>query len=233
MAAAGLNPYALAPAAEELTPLRDEIWRRMPHKEVPTVYPPLAIAAFSIASRLPFPMLAWKLIGHRGRSRRLLAAPAPRPRRRSAGGTDGLVRLESAGGAGGGGHGARRRPRGGGGGGRRALPAAQTRAGPARRPPALGGRRRPRQAGARFAALPMWARQSGRPALVPRRRRCGLTAVAALPVVAGHRRSAAGAGDLRRLLGVQRPPVRAALAAARRGRRRPGPRPRRSTSSRA
>ena len=61
VAAAGLNPYALAPAAEKLTPLRDEIWRRMPHKQVPTVYPPLSIAAFSIASRLPFPMLAWKL----------------------------------------------------------------------------------------------------------------------------------------------------------------------------
>jgi hypothetical protein len=62
VAAAGMNPYALAPEAETLTPLRDEIWRRLPHKEVPTVYPPLSLAAFSIAIRLPFPMLAWKLI---------------------------------------------------------------------------------------------------------------------------------------------------------------------------
>jgi alpha-1,6-mannosyltransferase len=62
VAAAGLNPYALAPAAEKLTPLRDEIWRRLPHKRVPAVYPPLSIAAFSIASRLPFPMAAWKLM---------------------------------------------------------------------------------------------------------------------------------------------------------------------------
>ncbi len=62
VAAAGLNPYALAPAAEQLIPLRDGIWRRLPHKQIPTVYPPLAIAAFSIASRLPFPLLAWKLI---------------------------------------------------------------------------------------------------------------------------------------------------------------------------
>jgi alpha-1,6-mannosyltransferase len=61
VAAAGLNPYALAPEAEELVPLRDGIWRRLPHKQIPTVYPPLAVAAFSIASRLPFPMLAWKL----------------------------------------------------------------------------------------------------------------------------------------------------------------------------
>jgi hypothetical protein len=62
VAAAGFNPYALAPAAEELTPLRDATWRRLPHSEVPTVYPPLAVAAFSIASRLPFPLLAWKLV---------------------------------------------------------------------------------------------------------------------------------------------------------------------------
>ncbi|MFL6194635.1 MAG: hypothetical protein ACJ75H_10730 [Thermoanaerobaculia bacterium] len=62
VAAAGQNPYALAPAAGALTPLRDEAWRRLPHKEVPTVYPPLSLAAFSISSRLPFPMLAWKLM---------------------------------------------------------------------------------------------------------------------------------------------------------------------------
>jgi hypothetical protein len=62
VAAAGLNPYALAPAAEKLTPLRDESWRRVPHRSVPTVYPPLSLAAFSIASRLPFPMHLWKLM---------------------------------------------------------------------------------------------------------------------------------------------------------------------------
>jgi hypothetical protein len=61
VAAAGHNPYALAPDAGELASLRDEVWRRLPHKQVPTVYPPLAIAAFSIAIRLPFPLLAWKL----------------------------------------------------------------------------------------------------------------------------------------------------------------------------
>ena len=62
VAAAGLNPYALAPAAEKLTPLRDEIWRRLPHRSVPTVYPPLSLAAFSIAIRTPFPMPVWKLM---------------------------------------------------------------------------------------------------------------------------------------------------------------------------
>jgi alpha-1,6-mannosyltransferase len=60
VAAAGFNPYALPPAAGRLSPLRDEMWRRLPHTQVPTVYPPLSVAAFSIASRLPFPLLGWK-----------------------------------------------------------------------------------------------------------------------------------------------------------------------------
>jgi hypothetical protein len=60
VAAAGHNPYALAPDARELTFLRDEPWRQLSHREVPTVYPPLSIAAFSIAARLPFPIPAWK-----------------------------------------------------------------------------------------------------------------------------------------------------------------------------
>jgi hypothetical protein len=60
VAAAGLNPYALPPAADRLSPLRDETWRRLPHTQVPTVYPPLSVAAFSIAIRMPFPLVAWK-----------------------------------------------------------------------------------------------------------------------------------------------------------------------------
>jgi hypothetical protein len=55
-----LAPYLLAPDAAELAPLRDELWRRLPHRGVPTVYPPLALAAFSIAAALPRPILAWK-----------------------------------------------------------------------------------------------------------------------------------------------------------------------------
>jgi hypothetical protein len=58
----GLNPYALPPAAPELIPFRDELWQRLPHTEIPTVYPPLSITLFSIASRLPFPILGWKLL---------------------------------------------------------------------------------------------------------------------------------------------------------------------------
>lgn len=42
--------------------MRDETWRRLPHHDVETVYPPLALTAFSIASRFPNPQLAWKLL---------------------------------------------------------------------------------------------------------------------------------------------------------------------------
>ncbi|HKH48500.1 MAG TPA: hypothetical protein VKM72_27880 [Thermoanaerobaculia bacterium] len=62
VARAGLNPYALPPAAPELAPLHDAIWRRLPHRDVPTVYPPLAITAFSIATLLPVPLLGWKIL---------------------------------------------------------------------------------------------------------------------------------------------------------------------------
>jgi hypothetical protein len=62
VAAAGRNPYLLPPAAPELTSLRDDFRRQVPHAEIPTVYPPVAVAAFSIAARLPFPILSWKLL---------------------------------------------------------------------------------------------------------------------------------------------------------------------------
>jgi len=62
VASAGFNPYDLAPEAGKLTPLRDENWRSLSHKTVPAACPPLSLAAFSIASRLPFPMTAWKMM---------------------------------------------------------------------------------------------------------------------------------------------------------------------------
>ncbi len=58
----GLNPYLLAPEAPELESLRDEVWERMPHRQVPTVYPPLALATFSAASVLPRPLLSIKIL---------------------------------------------------------------------------------------------------------------------------------------------------------------------------
>ncbi|TNF73759.1 MAG: hypothetical protein EP299_07805, partial [Acidobacteria bacterium] len=55
VAGAGLNPYFLAPDSPELDGLRDDLWERLPHRQVATVYPPLAMAVFSIAARLPAP----------------------------------------------------------------------------------------------------------------------------------------------------------------------------------
>ena len=76
VAASGANPYALAPEADELAELRDgradrqsdpqgdgywaELWQRLDHRGVPTVYPPVALGSFSIAAATPHPKLAWK-----------------------------------------------------------------------------------------------------------------------------------------------------------------------------
>jgi hypothetical protein len=58
----GANPYALAPESDELEGLRDAEWRHVPHRDVETVYPPLALALFSIAAAAPRPVLAWKVL---------------------------------------------------------------------------------------------------------------------------------------------------------------------------
>ncbi len=60
--AAGFNPYRLPPESPELAALRDPLWERMPHKEVPTVYPPLALAFFTAASVLPRPLTSVKIL---------------------------------------------------------------------------------------------------------------------------------------------------------------------------
>lgn len=60
--AAGFDPYRLPPTAPELEPLRDALWERLPHRGVATVYPPLALAAFSIASRSPAPVATLKAL---------------------------------------------------------------------------------------------------------------------------------------------------------------------------
>ncbi len=62
LAVAGVNPYEVAPEDTGLVELRDELWQRVEHREVETVYPPVAIAAFSIASVTDHPVVAWKLI---------------------------------------------------------------------------------------------------------------------------------------------------------------------------
>lgn len=58
----GANPYALAPESTELSPLRDELWQKMPHQQVPTVYPPLALIFFAIASWSSLPLITVKIL---------------------------------------------------------------------------------------------------------------------------------------------------------------------------
>ena len=62
VATAGFNPYLHAPEDEVLAPLRDELWQRMPHQHVPTVYPPLALATFTVASWLPASLVTVKIL---------------------------------------------------------------------------------------------------------------------------------------------------------------------------
>ena len=58
-----LNPYAHAPDAPALMPLRDSLWALINHKHVPTIYPPLAQLFFAVA----------ELLGHASWSVKLLA----------------------------------------------------------------------------------------------------------------------------------------------------------------
>jgi hypothetical protein len=62
VATSGLNPYVHEPDATEVSELRDEAWERLSHRQVPTVYPPLALAAFSVAAHFPAPAFALKLL---------------------------------------------------------------------------------------------------------------------------------------------------------------------------
>lgn len=58
----GENPYRLEPDSPSLAPLRDGVWERLDHRDVPTVYPPLAVTLFSICARLPASLWAWKTL---------------------------------------------------------------------------------------------------------------------------------------------------------------------------
>ncbi len=59
---AGSNPYLLAPEAPALNSLRGPLSHSLPHRDVPTVYPPLALGLFSIAAQLPAPTLTLKAL---------------------------------------------------------------------------------------------------------------------------------------------------------------------------
>jgi hypothetical protein len=58
------NPYLLAPDDPRLVPLRDDLWGRVEHREVPSVYPPVALALFVVPEALPSrpALLVWKLL---------------------------------------------------------------------------------------------------------------------------------------------------------------------------
>jgi hypothetical protein len=62
MILAGINPYSSSPDDESLRALRDDDFERIAHRDVETVYPPLALVLFSIASALPHPFLAYKVL---------------------------------------------------------------------------------------------------------------------------------------------------------------------------
>ena len=61
VAASGANPYLLTPDDESLAGLRDDSWRKTAHRDVATVYPPLALGTFAAAAMLPRPLLGYKL----------------------------------------------------------------------------------------------------------------------------------------------------------------------------
>ncbi|HEV8631590.1 MAG TPA: hypothetical protein VGV61_14830, partial [Thermoanaerobaculia bacterium] len=58
------DPYLVAPDDPRLAPLRDRLWQRVEHRDLPTVYPPLALALFVAPAALPplAGLLAWKLL---------------------------------------------------------------------------------------------------------------------------------------------------------------------------
>ena len=62
----GENPYLLAPDSQALSGLREEpwdgIWQSMSHRDVETVYPPLAMLTFSIAALTDSPLAAYKAL---------------------------------------------------------------------------------------------------------------------------------------------------------------------------
>jgi len=55
---AGINPYLHAPESVELEPLRDPLWQRINHPEIPTIYPPGMQAVFAIAAAVS-PSVPW------------------------------------------------------------------------------------------------------------------------------------------------------------------------------
>lgn len=66
VAAAGFDPYRIPPDDPQLRGLREleggDLWERLHHRAVPTVYPPLALTAQSVVARLPGSLWWWKVL---------------------------------------------------------------------------------------------------------------------------------------------------------------------------
>jgi hypothetical protein len=66
---AGIDPYRHPPDAPALAPLRDALWSRVNHPEIPTIYPPLAQLTFAVAdlvAHAPWSFKALALLAHLG-----------------------------------------------------------------------------------------------------------------------------------------------------------------------
>ena len=61
LAASGIDPYAYAPDAPEVAIYRDDVWSRVNHRSIPTVYPPAAQILFRIAASHGG-LVTWKLM---------------------------------------------------------------------------------------------------------------------------------------------------------------------------
>ncbi len=57
---AGQNPYLAPPDDPGLSHLRDDLWRLTAHRDIATVYPPLALGVYAAASATPAPLFAYK-----------------------------------------------------------------------------------------------------------------------------------------------------------------------------
>ena len=62
VAASGVSPYAYAPDAPALAPLRNDDWARSAHREALTVYPPAAQALFRAAAGTGAPRIVLKTV---------------------------------------------------------------------------------------------------------------------------------------------------------------------------
>lgn len=62
LAAEGTNPYSRPPSDPAFAGLRDGLYERLNHAQVPTIYPPGAQLLFAIAWELGGTPLAWKLV---------------------------------------------------------------------------------------------------------------------------------------------------------------------------